>query len=307
MKKDFLTLDDITKQEMFEVFELAEKLKKNPIKSYLKGKVFCLFFEKPSTRTRVSFESGIKQLDGDTVYLDKTTSQMSRGETVEDTSRVLERYVDGIIARVYSHKTLEIMSRSTDIPIINALSDLSHPCQILSDLFTIKEKFKSLKGLKLAYVGDGNNVCNSLLLGCAKVGMDISVACPKGFEPDKLMLEIAGNYAKITKSKIVVGTEPRDLVKDSNVIYNDTFVSMGEEKETEKRLKIFLPKYQVNEKLLSLASSDVLYMHCLPAHRGQEVTSDVIDGPRSIVFDQAENRLHVQKALLAKMVMKMWV
>ena len=307
MKKDFLTLDDITKQEMFEVFELAEKLKKNPIKSYLKGKVFCLFFEKPSTRTRVSFESGIKQLGGDTVYLDKTTSQMSRGETVEDTSRVLERYVDGIIARVYSHKTLEIMSRSTDIPIINALSDLSHPCQILSDLFTIKEKFKSLKGLKLAYVGDGNNVCNSLLLGCAKVGMDISVACPKGFEPDKLMLEIAGNYAKITKSKIVVGTEPRDLVKDSNVIYNDTFVSMGEEKETEKRLKIFLPKYQVNEKLLSLASSDVLYMHCLPAHRGQEVTSDVIDGPRSIVFDQAENRLHVQKALLAKMVMKMWV
>ena len=307
MKKDFLTLDDITKQEMFEVFELAEKLKKNPIKSYLKGKVFCLFFEKPSTRTRVSFESGIKQLGGDTVYLDKTTSQMSRGETVEDTSRVLERYVDGIIARVYSHKTLEIMSRSTDIPIINALSDLSHPCQILSDLFTIKEKFKSLKGLKLAYVGDGNNVCNSLLLGCAKVGMDISVACPKGFEPDKLMLEIAGNYAKITKSKIVVGTEPRDLVKDSNVIYNDTFVSMGEEKETEKRLKIFLPKYQVNEKLLSLASSDVLYMHCLPAHRGQEVTSDVIDGPRSIVFDQAENRLHVQKALLAKMLMKMWV
>lgn len=302
MKKDLLTLDDLKKNEIFKIFDLAEKLKKRPIRDYFHGKVFCLFFEKPSLRTRISFESGIKQLGGSTIYLDRKTSQLPRGETIEDTARVLERYVDAIIARVYSHQTLEAMSKCTNIPIINALSDLTHPCQILSDLLTIKEKFKGFKGLKLAYVGDGNNVCNSLLLGCSKVGIDIAVATPPDFEPNREIIHRAIDYTKITKSDIVLTEDPKKAVKNASIIYNDTFISMGDEKGKKKRLKVFLPKYQVNTKLLNLAASDVLYMHCLPAHRGEEVTYNVIDGPRSIVLDQAENKLHVQKALLVKMM-----
>jgi len=304
MKKDFLSIDDITRNEINEVMDLAEELKKNPVQNMLNGKIFCLLFEKPSTRTRVSFDSGIQQLGGGTLYLDATTSQISRGETVEDTARVLDRYVNVIIARVFSHKTLEIMSKNADANVINALSDLEHPCQILADLFTIREKFGHFEGVKLAYVGDGNNVCNSLLLGCAKVGMDISVATPKGYEPDKKIVNMAINYSKVTNSKIVVTKEPKEAVKGANVVYNDTFISMGNEKEKKKRLKAFLPKYQVNKKLLEHAKSDVLYMHCLPAHRGEEVTSDVIDGNRSIIFDQAENRMHAQKALILRMIEK---
>lgn len=304
MKKDLLTLEDIKKNEIFKVLDLTEKLKKKPIGNQLHGKVFCLFFEKASTRTRISFASGIQQLDGKVVFLDKKTSQLSRGETIEDTVKVLERYVDAIIARVFSHETLETMSKTTDIPIINALSDLTHPCQILSDLFTIKERFNEFKGLKLAYVGDGNNVCNSLLLGCSKVGIDISVGCPKEFQPNTDIIHRAIDYTKISKSDVEITDDPIKAVKDANIVYNDTFVSMGDEGEGEKRMKIFLPKYQVNRKLLNLAAPDVVYMHCLPAHRGEEVTYDVIDGPRSIVIDQAENRLHVQKALLVKMMGK---
>jgi len=302
MKKDLLTLDDIKRGEIFEILELTEKLKKKPINNILKGKVFCLLFEKASTRTKISFEGGIQQMSGSTIYMDKTTSQLSRGETVEDTAKVLDRYVDAVVARVFSHKTLETMSKCMNKHVINALSDLTHPCQILSDLFTIKEKFGKFNGLKLAYVGDGNNVCNSLLLGCSKVGMDISVACPKGFEPNRNIVKLARNYTKITKSKIVVGTEPKSAVKNANIVYNDTFISMGDEKEKTKRLKVFIPKYQVTNKLFKLTASNAVYMHCLPAHRGQEVTPEVIDGPRSIVFDQAENRLHTQKALLTKMM-----
>jgi len=302
MKKDFLSIDDIKKNEIFDVLDLAIDLKKKPIRNSLNGKVFCLLFEKPSTRTRISFESGIYQLDGSAIYLDATTTQISRGEIIEDTVRVMDRYVDAIIARVFSHKTLETMSKYANANVINALSDLEHPCQILSDLLTIREKFKDFESLKLTYVGDGNNVCNSLLLGCAKVGMDIAVTCPKGYEPDRGIIEMARNYAKVSKSQVIIGTEPKELVKDANIIYNDTFISMGDEKEKEKKLKIFIPKYQVSNRLLDLAASDVVYMHCLPAHRGEEVTADVIDGPKSIVFDQAENRLHAQKALLVKMM-----
>ncbi len=302
MKKDFLSIDDIKREEIFGVLELAEKLKKKPINNVLRGKVFCLLFEKPSTRTKISFESGIQQMGGSTIYMDATTSQLSRGESIEDTARVLDRYVDAVVARVFSHKTLEVMSKCMDKHVINALSDLTHPCQIMSDLFTIKEKFGKFNRLKLAYVGDGNNVCNSLLLGCAKVGMDISVACPKGFEPNKNIIKMAKDYTKITKSKVVIETEPKSAVKDANIIYNDTFVSMGDEKAKAERLRIFIPKYQVTNKLFELAASDAVYMHCLPAHRGEEVLPEVIDGPRSIVFDQAENRLHTQKALLIKMM-----
>jgi len=304
MKKDLLTLEDIKKSEIFKVLDLATKLKKNPIGNQLNGKVFCLFFEKPSTRTRISFASGIQQLNGKVVFLDKTVSQLSRGETIEDTVKVLERYVDAIIARVFSHETLEIMSKTVDIPVVNALSDLTHPCQILSDLLTIKERFGELEGLKLAYVGDGNNVCNSLLLGCSKVGIDISVACPKEFQPNTNIIHRAISYTKISKSDIDITDDPVKAVKNANIVYNDTFVSMGDDKEREKRLKIFLPKYQVNRKLLNFADSDVVYMHCLPAHRGEEVTYDVIDGSRSIVIDQAENRLHAQKALLVEIMKK---
>jgi ornithine carbamoyltransferase len=302
MKKDFLSIDDITKNEIFDVLELAVELKKKPIGNLLKGKVFCLLFEKPSTRTRVSFESGINQLGGSAIYLDATTTQLSRGESIEDTARVLDRYVNAIIARVFSHKTLEIMAKYARAHVINALSDLEHPCQILSDLLTIRERFKDFEGLKLAYVGDGNNVCNSLILACAKVGINIAVACPKGFEPERKIVEIARNYTKLSRSKVIIETEPKNAVKDANIVYNDTFVSMGDEKEKDKRLKIFLPKYQVNDRLFKFTAPDAVYMHCLPAHRGQEVTSEVIDGQRSIVFDQAENRLHAQKALLVKMM-----
>lgn len=302
MKKDLLTLDDLKREEILELLDLAEKLKKDPISNILKGKVFCLLFEKSSTRTRISFESGIQQMGGSSIYMDKSTSQLSRGESVEDTAKVLDRYVDAVVARVFSHKTLEIMAKSMNKNVINALSDLTHPCQILADLLTIKERFGSFSGLKLVYVGDGNNVCNSLLLGCAKVGMDISVACPKGYEPDKKIVKLAKDYSKITGSKVSVGTEPKSAVKDARIIYNDTFISMGDEKEKSKKLKVFIPKYQVTNKLFKLAAPDAVYMHCLPAHRGEEVLPEVIDGPKSIVFDQAENRLHAQKALLTKMM-----
>ncbi len=304
MKKDFLTFDDIKRTEIFKILDLAEELKKKPIGRQLEGKVFCLLFEKHSTRTRVSFESGISQLGGASIYFDKTSSQMSRGESVEDTARTLNRYVDAIISRVYSHETLEIMAKNTDIHVINALSDLTHPCQILSDLLTIKEKFGTFEDLKLVYVGDGNNVCNSLLLGCSKVGININVASPEDYQPNTDIIHRAVDFTKISKSDVNIMEDPVEAVKDANIIYNDTFISMGDEKEKEKRLNVFLPKYQVNKKLLNYAASNVLYMHCLPAHRGEEVTYDVIDGPRSIVWDQAENRLHAQKALLVKMMGK---
>ena len=302
MRKDFLTLDDIKRDEIFEIFELTEKLKKTPYNNLLKNKNFILLFFKHSTRTRTSFQIGIEQMSGKAYFVDAKKTQLARGEAAEDTANTLERYTDGMIIRLHSHKTLERIASALDKPVINALSDLTHPCQILSDLFTIKEKFGSFERLKLVYVGDGNNICNSLLLGCSKIGMNISVACPKGFEPNKKILELARNYARVTKSKVVVGTEPKTIVKDANIIYNDTFIGMGDEKGKKKRLKIFLPKYQVNKKLLKYAQPDFIYMHCLPAHRGEEVTKNVIDGPHSIVFDQAENRLHVQKALLVKML-----
>jgi len=304
MKKDFLTLDDIKREEIFDIFRIAEKLKKKPYNNWLKNKNFILLFFKHSTRTRSSFQIGIEQMGGKAYFVDGKKTQMIRGETAEDTANTLERYTDGMIIRLYSHKNLERIAKALDRPVINALSDLTHPCQILSDLFTIKEKFGKFHGLKLAYVGDGNNICNSLLLGCAKVGMDISVACPKGFEPNKDIVKLAKNYTKVTKSKVVIGTEPKATVKGAKIVYTDTWVSMGQEKEKEKRIKVFLPKYQVNKKLFKVATPDAIFMHPLPAYRGKEVTTDIIDGPRSIIFDQAESRLHAQKALLILMMRK---
>ncbi len=302
MKKDFLTLDDIKRSEILEIFELANKLKKRPFSKVLKNKSFVLMFFKPSTRTRLSFEIGIQQLGGNSIYVDSQTTQVSRGETPEDTAKIIERYADCLISRVYSHSILQRMAASTDKPVINALSDLSHPCQILSDLFTIRETFKDLKGLKLAYIGDGNNVCNSLLLGCSKMGMDITVACPQGYEPNEDMVKIAKGYSQITKSKIEIVIDPEKAVKNANVVYTDAFYSMGQEEEKEKRMQVFLPKYQVNLELMKKAEPGAIFMHCLPAHRENEVTSELLDSNRSVVFDQAENRLHVQKALLIKVL-----
>ena len=298
MKKDFLTIDDIQRTEILKIFDLAAGLKKKPRGNQLKNKIIAFYFEIPSIWARMSFETGIKQLSGDSVYLDGSKSV----QNAEDTTKTLNRYVDAIIGVVRSHDTLETMSKITDIHVINALSNLSHPCQVLSHLFTIKEKFGDFKELKLAYVGDGNNICNSLLLGCAKVGMNIDVACPNGFEPNSIFIQRAIDYSKISKCDINIMEDPVKAVKDANIIYNDTLIGMNDEKEKERRLSVFLPKYQVNQKLLNYAASDVLYMHCLPANRDEEVTQDVIDGTRSIVWDQAENRLHVQKALLIKMI-----
>jgi len=303
MKKYFLSIEDISKSEIFETFELAKQLRKNLHGSQFSHKIFALFFKHPLPWLELSFEAGIKQLDGKIIHFNPSTfDQLVKEKSLGDMIRNLKKQVDVIIAGAFYHRNLHDMSKYSDVSIINAASDLENPCQALSDLFTIGERFNDFESLRLAYIGDGNSVCNSLLLGCTKIGMDIAVACPNGHGPDKNIVELARNYTKISKSRITIGIEPKEIVKDANIIYNDTFISMGDEKEKQKRLGIFIPKYQVNDRLLKSAASDVLYMHPLPAHREEEVTQDVIDGPRSIVFDQAENRLHVQKALLMKMM-----
>jgi ornithine carbamoyltransferase len=302
MLKDFLSINDIKKDEMLELFKLTDKLKKYPNSDVLKGKIFCLYFEKPSTRTRISFEVGIKQLGGEVVFLDKITSQLSRGEPLEDTIRTIERYAHAMVARVFSQKDLELMSKLSKMNIINALSDIEHPCQALADVYTIREKFKTLEGIKIAFIGDGSdNVCHSLLLAATKLGMHINIACPKGFEPDKDILEKAKTQAKIAGSNISIVREPEHAVRDVHIVYTDVFVSMGQEKDAKIKLKKFLPKYRVTVDLLDKAGS-ALFMHCLPAHRGHEVDDKVIEDIRSIVFDQAENRLHTQKALILKLL-----
>jgi len=266
---------------------------------HLAGRIIALLFQRPSTRTRISFEVAIKHLGGDAIYLSWQELQLARGETIADTARVLERYVNAVVARLARHETLLELAENTGIPVINALTDRFHPCQIIADLLTLWERFGRLKGLKLAYVGDGNNVCNSLLLGCTKVGMDISVACPYGYEPDPEAVKWAFDNAARTGSTIIITDDPIEAVRDAHAIYTDTFMSMHvPEEEREKRMEVFVPRYQVRPELFEYARPDAVFMHCLPAHRGEEVAAEVIDGPRSIVFEQAENRLHAQKALL---------
>jgi ornithine carbamoyltransferase len=298
VEKDFLSMSDLTKHDVNEIFTIASRLKMNKYGRQLEDKVLALFFEKPSTRTRLSFEAGIRHLGGSTIYLDAVTTQISRGESLEDTARMFERFVDGLIARVYKHQTLETIAKYARIPVINALSDKEHPCQVLSDLFTIKEKKGRLEDQKIAFIGDGNNVCNSLLLGCGIMGIPISVATPPEFRPSQKIIEL---LQPVLKDQLVITSEPEQAVRDASVVYTDVFVSMGDEATKEKRLSAFLPKYQVNQKLMSQARNGAIFMHCLPAHRGEEVQAEVIDGSQSVVFDQAENRMHVQKALLLKM------
>jgi len=304
--KHLLCLSEWTSEEIIETLKLAEKLKyenKHGIRHnhLLKGKSLGLIFSKSSTRTRVSFEVAMYQLGGYTMFLSTNDIQLGRGETVSDTAKTLSRYIDGIMIRTYKQSDVEELAAYGTIPIINGLTDSQHPCQVLADLQTIKEYKGKFKGLKLGYVGDGNNVANSLLIGCAKVGMDITVATPKGYECDEKSVELAKEAAAQTGATIITCHDPIEAVKDADVVYTDTWVSMGMESEKEERLKVFLP-YQVNKELMQKAKEDAIFMHCLPAYRGFEVSADVIDGPQSVVFDEAENRLHAQKAVLVKLM-----
>lgn len=305
-KQDFLTLQEFSKDEIWQLLKSTKEFKEKTVKgkeaNKLAGKSVALLFQKPSTRTRVSFDVAISQLGGHSVYLGYAESQLGRGETIADTARVLSRYVDYVVARVNKHEDLEEMTEYASIPVINALSDLHHPCQAVADIYTVWEKLGTLEGLKVAYVGDGNNVCNSLLIGCSKLGVNISVACPQGYEPDNGVQKMAETNAMDSGSKVEILREPLEAVKNADVVYTDTFVSMGDEAERETRLKTFLPKYRVTSDLFKHASKDALFMHCLPAHRNEEVTDEAMDGPHSAIWDQAENRLHTTKAILIKII-----
>ena len=302
-KRDLITLQDISDEELMAILRLARRLKSDmelgrPHR-HLPGRIIALLFQRPSTRTRISFEVAIRHLGGDAIFLSWHELQLVRGETIADTAHVLERYVDAVVARLAEHEALVELAENMRIPVINALTNRFHPCQIMADLLTLWERFGRLEGLKLAYVGDGNNVCNSLLLGCTKVGMDISVACPYGYEPDPEAVKWAFDNAARTGSTVLITDDPFEAVRDAHAIYTDTFMSMHiPEEEREKRMRDFIPRYQVRPELFEHARPDAVFMHCLPAHRGEEVVAEVIDGPRSVVFEQAENRLHVQKALL---------
>jgi ornithine carbamoyltransferase len=303
-KRDLISVLDV-ERDLIGLLELAGNFK-NRAKAGetfepLRGKSLAMIFEKSSTRTRVSFEVGMSQLGGHAVNLSPVDTQLGRGETIADTARVLSRYVDAIMYRAYRHADMIDLARNATVPVINGLDDLEHPCQIIADLFTILEAKKNLEGIRIAYVGDGNNVCNSLLLGAAIAGAHISVGCPKANRPDAGILREAERVARETKSEVRVVTDPKAAVAGADVVYTDVWVSMGMEKEKVDREKLFRP-YQVNASLMKHAKPDALVMHCLPAHRGLEITDDVIDGPQSVVFDQAENRLHAQKAILARMM-----
>jgi len=277
--------------------DLKKKIKSGQKISSLDGKVVGLLFEKPSTHTRTGFEVAALRLGGHSLYLSANELQLSRGEPVKDTARILGGYLDAIVARVNAHDTVDQLARYSGVPVVNALSDLEHPTQIIADFFTIKEAKGRLKGLRLAYIGDGDNVCNSLVMGSAIVGMDISVACPRTYHPNESILERAQSLAKSNGSTIEVTDDPTKAARDADVVYTDVWVSMGEEAEKERRLRAF-KGYQVNSKLLSVAKQDVSVMHCLPAHRDLEITDEVIEGPRSIVWKQGENKLYGAAAVL---------
>ena len=300
--KSLASLDDLTKEEIEQILKTSDLLKlqlyrgqEHPL---LKGKTLAMIFEKPSTRTRVSFEVGMWQLGGYALYLGAGDLQLGRGETIGDTAQVLSRYVNGIMARVFAHQTILDLVKYSRVPVINGLSDYSHPCQGLADLFTVYEKKGRLSGLKVAYVGDGNNVAHSLIYGCSKVGMTLVLGCPKGYEPDSQVVARGKEEAKRNGCEVIVTNDPKEAVKGADAIYTDVWASMGKEKEKEERVKIMKP-YQVNRDLVRLAKEDYIFMHCLPAHRGEEVTNEVADSRSSVIFDQAENRMHTQKALMA--------
>jgi ornithine carbamoyltransferase len=300
--KSLISINDLTLEEMYEIFDVSKTLKemhhtRQPHR-WLEGKTLGMIFAKPSTRTRVSFETGIYHLGGIGMYFGPNDLQLKRGEPISDTAKVLSRYLDGIMIRTFNHQDVIDLARYGSIPVINGLTDLLHPCQVLADLFTIIEKRRVLGGLKLAYIGDGNNMAHSLLNGCSKVGMHISIASPSGYKPDKDIVANARVNAKKMGSKVEILDDPSAAVKNADIIYTDVWASMGQEQEAKERLKKFAG-FQVNARLAKNAKDDYLLMHCLPAHRGEEVSADVLDSDHSIVFDEAENRLHVQKAIMA--------
>ena len=307
MKEDILSLQDLRSDQILAILDHASSLK-NQFKAegsnlkYLNGKILGMIFQKPSTRTRISFETAMLQLGGHAINLSFSDLQLSRGESVQDTARTISLYVDIMMARVYDHKDIEELSEHSTIPVINGLSDLFHPCQILADLLTIYEHKKKLRGINLAFIGDGNNVCNDLLLGCSKLGINIRVSTPIGFEPLDWVVEIARTSAKKNESALLITSDPTEAVINADVIVTDTHISIGKENEFDSREKIFFPKYQVNDDLIKYAKKDFIFMHCLPAKRGKEVTAQIIDGPHSAIWSEAENRLHVQKALLIKIL-----
>ena len=303
--RDFLTLADYTQDEIQYLLDLADYLKNNKkngiIFEPLKGKTLGMIFEKSSTRTRVSFEAGIYQLGGMGIFLNSKDIQIGRGETIADTARVLSGYLDGIMIRTFSHSDVEELATFSSIPVINGLTDLYHPCQVLADFQTINEIKGTLQGVKVVYIGDGNNMAHSLMIGAAMMGMDLTVVAPKAYQPEKNVVAKAMKLAKEHRANIQVMDNPVDAVEGADVIYTDVWASMGQEEEQAKR-ELHFKDYQVNAKLLSLAKPDVHFMHCLPAHRGEEVTAEVIDGKHSVVFQQAENRLHAQKALMTALM-----
>jgi ornithine carbamoyltransferase len=311
MKKCLVSIKDLTSKEIEDIFSLTDKLKKNKdrFSSVLAGKTLALIFQKPSNRTRVSFEVGMYQLGGYSIYLGPDEINLGVRESIKDVAKTLSRYVDGIVLRTFEHHNVLEMAKFASVPVINGLSDFSHPCQALTDIYTIREKFcrlpqnagRKFKGVILAYVGDGNNVCNSLLYTSAKVGLNMNIGTPEGYEPDRTVLKEAQSIAKAKNATINLFNSPKEAIKGADVIYTDVWASMGQEKEVEERKKIF-KDFQVNRDLVRLAKKNVLIMHCLPAHRGEEITDEVIDSRNSIVFEQAENRLHVQKAILTTLL-----
>jgi len=304
MKEDFLSICDLSVKELKKVFDFTKSIKKDPKKyrNYLSGKTLACIFEKQSLRTRVTFEVGIKQLGGNSIYLAPADISLGKRESVSDVTKNLERWVDGIMIRTFGHNIVTEMAAASKVPIINGLTDLEHPCQALADFFTVIEHKKKFKGLKFTYVGDGNNVCHSLMLTAAKLGIEFYAATPKGFEPSKDIFESALEDAEKTGAVINIVNDPVEAVTKTDVVYTDVWASMGQESETAKRKKIF-KDYQVNGKLMSYAKKDAIFMHCLPAHRGDEVTDEVLDSKQSVVFDEAENRLHAQKTIMC-MLMK---
>jgi ornithine carbamoyltransferase len=303
MAGDFLSIHDLTPYQFSQIMDLTREIKEKPhrFKNRFRNKILAMIFEKPSLRTRVTFEAGMLQLGGEAIYLAPSDIAMGTRETPYDVGKNLERWVDAIMIRTFSHQIAVDLARACEIPVINALTDLLHPCQAMADFFTLKEKIGDLAHTRVAYVGDGNNVCHSLLFAAAKTGTKMSVATPPGFEPDPAVIQQAKIDGQETGFEVLITTDPIEAVQNANAVYTDVWASMGQEGEKTKRSDIFF-SYQVNKELMSLASREALFMHCLPAHRGEEVTDEIIDSVRSIVYDQAENRLHVQKAIMLSLI-----
>ena len=303
--KDLISLHDLTSEEVQNLLKLGLKLKQE-LKSgiphpILKGKTLGMIFSKSSTRTRVSFEVGMTQLGGYPLFLSSNDIQLGRGESIHDTAKVLERFLDGIMIRTYAHSDVIELAEEASIPVINALTDLLHPCQVLADLMTVYEHKGKLEGLKFAYIGDGNNMAHSIMYGCAKAGLDCAIAAPKDYSCDAEVVENAKADFKASGRELILTEDPIEAIKNADIVCTDTWVSMGQEAEKAERQRVFMP-YQVNKELFAHAADDAIFMHCLPAYRGYEVTEDIIDGPKSVIFDEAENRLHAQKAVMATLM-----